>query len=142
EHTSQSAHIELVDQRLNKSLDRFLSRKKWRLGMLTSNLRLDSSHFRYACRVAIAALLTMSIPVLWSHFGTRAVPGLGAHSYWIILTVLVVMKPGFALTRQRNGWRLAGTLIGCILALALFNVTQNGDIYLAVLVVCCVLGYS
>src|SRR3546814_10025201 len=54
-HTSLSSNTELVDKRLDKSLDRFLSRKKWRIGMLTSNLRLDSSHFRYACRVAIAA---------------------------------------------------------------------------------------
>src|SRR3546814_19091096 len=69
-------------------------------------------------------------------------PELSAHGYWIVLTILVVMKPGFALTRQRNGWRLAGTLIGCALALVLFNVTHNPDVYLAVLVVTCVLGYS
>src|SRR3546814_11085779 len=111
--------------------------------MLTSNLRLDSSHFRYACRVAIAALLAMSVSAIWSHLGilTRVAPGLSAHSYWIVLTVLVVMTPGFALTRQRNGWRLAGTLIGCALALALFNITQNGDIFLAVLIVCCLFGF-
>ncbi|NYT58740.1 FUSC family protein [Alcaligenaceae bacterium] len=143
-HTSGTSDAGLVDTRLDKSLDRFLARKKWRLGMLTSNLRLDSSHFRYASRVAIAALLAMSVSALWPYLGTleRMAPGLSAHSYWIVLTVLIVMKPGFALTRQRNGWRLAGTLIGCALALALFGVTQNSNIYLAVLVVCCVLGYS
>jgi uncharacterized membrane protein YccC len=59
-----------------------------------------------------------------------------------VLTIIVVMKPGFALTRQRNGWRLAGTLIGCGLALMLFKLTQNTDIYLAVLIVTCILGYS
>ncbi|MCC2595043.1 FUSC family protein [Pusillimonas sp. MFBS29] len=143
-HTSGTTDAGLVDTRLDKSLDRFLARKKWRLGMLTSNLRLDSSHFRYASRVAIAALLAMSISGLWPYLGTleRVAPNLSTHSYWIVLTVLIVMKPGFALTRQRNGWRLTGTLIGCALALALFSVTQNTDIYLAVLIVCCVLGYS
>ncbi len=143
-HTSGTTDAGLVDTRLDKSLDRFLARKKWRLGMLTSNLRLDSSHFRYASRVAIAALLAMSFSGLWPYLGTleRVAPNLSTHSYWIVLTVLIVMKPGFALTRQRNGWRLTGTLIGCALALALFCVTQNTDIYLAVLIVCCVLGYS
>src|SRR5690606_38218274 len=123
--------------RLNKSLDRFLSRKKWRLGMLTSNLRLDSSHFRYASRVAIAALLAMSLAAVLSHVPLvqRLAPGLSTHSYWIVLTILVIMKPGFALTRQRNGWRLAGTLIGCALALLLFNATDNSQAYLAALVV-------
>src|SRR5690606_7164658 len=144
EHISHTPNAELVDMRLEKSLDRFLSRKKWRLGMLTSNLRLDSSHFRYASRVAIAALLAMSLTAALSHVALleRMVPGLRAHSYWIVLTILVVMKPGFALTRQRNGWRLAGTLIGCVLALVLFNVTQSVDVYLLVLVICCILGYS
>jgi uncharacterized membrane protein YccC len=52
------------------------------------------------------------------------------------------MKPGFALTRQRNGWRVTGTLIGCFSALVLFNITQNEDIYFAVLVVTCILAYS
>src|SRR3546814_17777730 len=61
-------------------------------------------------------------------------PTLMAHSYWIILTILIVMKPGFALTRQRNGWRLTGTLLGCAAAFALFGLTKKQDIYLAVLI--------
>lgn len=143
-HLSDTSATGLVDMRLDKSLDRFLSRKKWRLGMLTSNLRMDSSHFRYAIRVAIAALLAMTAGFALPRTSVLAAmaPGLSAHSYWIVLTIIVVMKPGFALTRQRNGWRLAGTLIGCGLALMLFKLTQSTDIYLAVLVVTCVLGYS
>lgn len=143
-HTGKQASIELVDMRLDKSLDRFLSRQTWRLGMFTSNLRLDSSHCRYALRVAMAAVLALTVSAALARTGllNRVVPGLSAHSYWIVLTILVVMKPGFALTRQRNGWRLVGTLIGCGLALALFKSTENTDVYLAVLVVACVLGYS
>ncbi len=143
EHTSNTDSAELVDMRLNKALDRFLSRQTWRIGMLTSNLRLDSPHFRYATRVAIAALLAMTITAIVSHTAlSEVVPGAGLHGYWIILTILVIMKPGFALTRQRNGWRLAGTLIGCALSIVLFNITDSPDIYLVALVAACVLGYS
>lgn len=144
QHLEPAGDLALVDMRLEKSLDRFLSRQTWRLGMLTSNLRMDSPHFRYAARVAIAALLAMITTTAIAHtdFLQALAPGLGTHSYWVILTILVVMKPGFALTRQRNGWRLAGTLIGCGLALLLFRLTDNPDIYLAMLVVTCVLGYS
>lgn len=142
-HSNESG-IDLVDMRLDKSLDRFLSRRKWRIGMLTSNLRMDSSHCRYALRVALATLAAMTIAAIFTHVSAveAMAPGLGAHSYWVVLTILVVMKPGFALTRQRNGWRLAGTLIGCGLALVLFNVTTNPDVYLAALIVSCILGYS
>ncbi|HUG57092.1 MAG TPA: FUSC family membrane protein [Candidimonas sp.] len=143
EHTRNAQEAQLVDMRLDKALDRFLSRRAWRVGMLTSNLRLDSSHFRYAVRVAIAALLAMTITAAISHTSLNDIlPGASMHGYWIILTILVIMKPGFALTRQRNGLRLVGTLIGCGLALVLFNVTHSPNIYLVVLVIACVLGYS
>jgi uncharacterized membrane protein YccC len=64
------------------------------------------------------------------------------HNYWIMLTIVIIMKPGFALTRQRNGWRLGGTLIGCICALLLFNVTDRPEILFAVLLGACVMGNS
>jgi uncharacterized membrane protein YccC len=144
EHTFHTVDAALVDKRLDRSLDRFITHQELRLGQLTSNLRFDSSHFRYALRVTIATLLAMTltslIPLFLPEQGLSQ--GLGTHSYWIILTIVVVMKPGFALTRQRNGWRLTGTLIGCALALGLFNLTRNVDIYFAALVVTCILGYS
>ncbi|NYT62127.1 FUSC family protein [Alcaligenaceae bacterium] len=143
EHTRSTSDAVLVDMRLEKALDRFLSRRAWRIGMLTSNLRLDSSHFRYAARVTAASLVAMSITTVIAHTSlSEVLPGSTMHGYWIILTLLVIMKPGFALTRQRNGWRLAGTLIGCAIALVLFNVTHSPNIYLIVLVAASVLGYS
>lgn len=144
EHTLRSASADLVDQRLDNSLGRFLSRQEFRPGLLTSNLRLDSPHFRYALRVAGATLLAMTLNVVIARSGLlhNIAPEFTSHSYWIVLTIIIIMKPGFALTRQRNGKRLAGTLIGCGLALALFNLTDNLDIYLLVLVVTSILGYS
>src|SRR5690606_22080826 len=65
-----------------------------------------------------------------------------AHSYWVLLTIIIIMKPGFALTRQRNGWRLTGTLIGCLLALLLFHFTQRPAALFTVLLVACIMGNS
>lgn len=144
EHTLNPSDSGVADTRLDRSLDRFITHQELRFGQLTSNLRFDSSHFRYALRVTIATLLAMTLTTLIPQLlPEKGLPqGLSTHSYWIILTIVVVMKPGFALTRQRNGWRLTGTLIGCALALALFNLTQNVDIYFATLVITCILGYS
>jgi len=143
-HTQPGADTGLVDQRLDKALDRFISRSELRFGMITSNLRLDSPHFRYALRVAIAILVTLVVVTLLNYgLAQRPLgPAIELHGYWVILTVIVVMKPGFALTRQRNGLRLAGTIIGCLLTLGLFMITDNADILLAALIVCCILGYS
>src|SRR5690606_29449893 len=52
--------------RINKSLTQFMSRQELRLGMLTSNLRLDSPYFRYATRVTLAAALAMGLIAQWA----------------------------------------------------------------------------
>lgn len=137
DHTAASPDAKPTDAlRINKSLTRFISRQEFRFGLLTSNLRLDSPHFRYALRVTAAAAIAMTLASRWLS------PAFSAHNYWIMLTIVIIMKPGFALTRQRNGWRLGGTLIGCICALLLFNLTDRPEILFAVLLGACVMGNS
>jgi uncharacterized membrane protein YccC len=137
DHTAASPDAKPTDVlRINKSLTRFISRQEFRFGLLTSNLRLDSPHFRYALRVTAAAAIAMTLASRWLS------PEFSAHNYWIMLTIVIIMKPGFALTRQRNGWRLGGTLIGCICALLLFNLTDRPEILFAVLLGACIMGNS
>lgn len=137
EHTQMRPDARPTSElRIDKSLTRFMSRQELRPGMLTSNLRLDSPHCRYAIRVALAAALAMLIIGGW-HSGD-----LSAHSYWVLLTIVIIMKPGFALTRQRNLFRLVGTLIGCVLAPAMFLLTDNPAALFAMLMFACVMGNS
>ena len=133
-----------IEQYLDKSLSRFLSRDDIRLGMFTSNLRWSSPNFRFAIRMSVATLLGLAIPTLMSYLSpqTSLLHALTSNSHWIILTSLVILKPGFALTKQRNAWRLSGTFIGCILAFALIKVTTNLDVYFLIMLVAYVLGRS
>ena len=144
DHVKTPTTVALVDARLEKSLNRFISRQHWRLGSLTSNLRMDSSHCRYAIRVTIATMAAMALTTLLADIPwiKQAIPDLAAHSYWVVLTILVVMKPGFAITRQRNGLRLIGTIIGCVLAVIVFHLTNNHWLFLIILLISSVLGYS
>lgn len=119
---------------LDQSLNQFLSREQYRPGMITSNLRLDSPICRYALRVTLAAALAMTVWTL--------IPSLAPHGYWILLTVLIIMKPGFALTRQRNGWRLFGTLIGCVVALGTLYSTDNNTWLFVAMVASTIIGGS
>ncbi len=119
---------------LDQSLSQFLSREKYRVGMITSNLRLDSPICRYALRVTLAAACAMA---LWT-----LVPALAPQGYWILLTVLIIMKPGFALTRQRNGWRLFGTLMGCVVALGALYSTDNNTWLFGAMVLSTIIGGS
>lgn len=143
DNTRRGETTELVDQRLEKALDRFLSRRKWRFGMLTSNLRLDSPHFRYAVRVMVAVAVGMTASALLGQAIARhLIPDWQVHEYWVLLTILVIMKPGFVMTRQRNGWRLTGTLIGCALALLIFDQFTSTVALLGFLLLSGVLWYA
>src|SRR5699024_10009447 len=127
-----------------KTERRLTRRSDLRLAMLTSSLHLDSPYFRYAIRITVATIIALAVSEGLSYgisveqLGTTLNP----HGYWIILTVVVIMKPGFALTRQRNGLRLAGTVLGSVITLALFQFVSNPDLYFLILIISCVMGFS
>jgi len=120
--------------RLDKSLTRFMSREPFQAGLLTSNLRLDSPYCRYALRVTLAAAIAMTA----SYMLPQYVP----QGYWVILTIVVIMKLGFAQTRQLNMLRLTGTLAGCGIALGLLHIIHQPGTLFAALLFTCIMGYS
>ena len=124
----------LQPTQLDTSLTDFLSRQSFNPRLFTSNLRLDSPPFRFSLRVCMAVAVGLAIGLL--------IPQVGPHAYWIVLTIVIIMKPGFALTRQRNTARLVGTLMGCGLAFLLFYFTTNDQLLLATLVVSLIAGFS
>lgn len=138
EHSAARSDAKPTDElRIDKSLTKFMSRQELRVGMLTSNLRLDSPYFRYAIRLSLAATLAMGFIMQWIPSPVSTV-----HSYWTLLAIVIIMKPGFALTRQRNGWRLAGTFIGCTLALLVLNFIDSPGALFGIMLMACILGNS
>ncbi|GGE75090.1 putative membrane protein YccC [Paenalcaligenes hominis] len=133
-----------LDQYLEKSLSRFLSRDEIRFGMLTSNLRWNSATFRYAVRISCACILSLTVPTIVAYFSpqTEILNALTSYSYWIIMTCLVILKPGFSLTKQRNTYRLVGTALGCVVTFLLLQATSNSEVYLVVLLLAYILGNS
>jgi uncharacterized membrane protein YccC len=86
------------------------------LATLRANLSLDSSACRHAVRLAIC----IAIGDLIVH--SFSLP----RSYWLNMTVALVLKPDFGSTFSRGVLRLAGTYFGLMLATALFHVTSPG----------------
>ncbi len=86
-------------------LSKFIEHKEIDVKQLRENLTLESTLFRHAVRMAVVMgigyLLSLAINI-------------GTHSYWVLLTIMVILKPGFSLTKQRNFQRLVGTIIGGI----------------------------
>lgn len=93
--------------------------------LFLNNLTLDSAVFRHALRMSITCLAGFIIAKLLpnTHYG-----------YWILLTIIVILKPGFSLTRQRNFERLFGTIAGGIIGLLIIYFIHDRTILFALII--------
>ena len=82
-----------------------------RVATLRANLNLRSAAFRHAMRLMVCVAIGDALGRVWHP--NRA--------YWIPMTVVLVLKPEFAVTFSRGVLRIAGTLAGLLLATALFH---------------------
>jgi uncharacterized membrane protein YccC len=87
-----------------------------RLAKLEANLALDSTVFRHALRLALC-------------LGIGDALGRAAslqRTYWIPMTIAIVLKPDFTATFSRGVLRIMGTFAGLVLATALFHFVHTG----------------
>jgi uncharacterized membrane protein YccC len=90
----------------------WLALMRSRMEILRANLTFRSIAFRHAVRLAACIALgeTLSATVDWQR------------SYWIPMTIAIVLKPDFLSTFSRGALRLGGTFGGLILATAIYRV--------------------
>jgi uncharacterized membrane protein YccC len=131
-NTHRDVAIGKPEMPIDKALERFLQKRKVQWGLVFSNLTMASPSFRHALRVAIGVALGFWLG--------RIMPL--THSYWICMTTIIILKPGFSMTRQRNTQRIIGTAIGCAASVALVLTVHNHNINLLIMVVCMVMAYS
>ncbi len=98
---------------------KFVSHQQISSTVFRDNLTLESSVFRHSLRMMITCGLGFTISKLISY---------GHHSYWILLTIVIILKPGFSLTKQRNFERFTGTLIGGLIGLLIITFVHDSII--------------
>lgn len=103
----------------------FLSQQKYELRMILSHLRVDSPIFRFSLRVAMAISVGLAVAALLPY---------AAHSYWIVLTIVIILKPSFSMTKQRRTDRIIGTIIGCVITAVVLHWINNMAVILGMLV--------
>jgi uncharacterized membrane protein (TIGR01666 family) len=112
----------IKDSYVQPDYQHFFTRQDFSLKQFKANLNIHSPIFRFSLRLAIACLFAFSITFIFP---------LGNYSYWILLTIVVIMKPGFSLTKTRNLQRLTGTLVGILSGLVLLALVKVFVIQLA-----------
>jgi uncharacterized membrane protein YccC len=129
---SSEARTTETELRLDQALTRFVSSRRVPFGQIFSNLTMASPSFRHALRVTIAVAVGFWLG--------RLLPLTNA--YWIVMTTVIILKPGYSLTKQRNGQRIIGTLIGCTASIALMVFVKEPHILLVVMFASMVMSYS
>jgi len=114
-------------------LQPFLSQQKYELGLMLSHFRMDSPIFRFSLRVSMAIAAGLVIAAMLPY---------QAHSYWIILTIVIILKPSFSMTKQRRKDRIIGTVIGCIITALVLRYLNHPALVMAVLVLSTVATFT
>ncbi|WP_042272551.1 FUSC family protein [Paraburkholderia heleia] len=121
-----------TELRIDEALTRFVTNRRVSWLQIFSNLSMASPSFRHALRVTIAVAVGFWLG--------RLLPLTNA--YWIVMTSIIILKPGYSLTRQRNAQRIVGTLIGCLASIALILLVKQPLVLLVSMFAAMVMSYS
>jgi uncharacterized membrane protein YccC len=121
-----------TELRIDEALQRFVTSRHVPFMQIFSNLTMASPSFRHALRVTIAVAVGFWLG--------RLLPLTNA--YWIVMTSIIILKPGYSLTRQRNAQRIVGTLIGCAASVAMILLVKEPLVLLISMFAAMVMSYS
>lgn len=116
----------------DKDLEKFLAPEYYPWRTLKENLSFSSSIFRHSLRLTATITLGFIIGLI---FPLQNV-------YWILLTIVVIMRPGYGLTKQRSYQRIVGTISGGLIAFAFLLFVQDKVILSTLIIVCMILGFA
>jgi uncharacterized membrane protein (TIGR01666 family) len=112
---------------------RFVTHQDYAAHIFFDNFTFSSSAFKHALRVSLVCVVG---------FILGKTVAMGHHSYWILLTIIVILKPGFSLSKQRNYQRLIGTVAGGIVGIAILKFIPDKDVQFILLVILMIGTYS
>ncbi|CAN5334217.1 hypothetical protein BH09BAC6_BH09BAC6_19960 [soil metagenome] len=117
----------------NQEYSKFVSHQDYAPHVFFDNLSFGSATFKHALRVSLVCLIG---------FITAKYVSLGGHSYWVLLTIIVILKPGFSLSKQRNYQRLTGTIAGGVIGILILHFIPDKTAQFVFFVVLMVGTYS
>lgn len=114
-----------------RDLEKFFTPEHYRLKTFLDHLNFKSSTFRYALRITLTMFVGLIVGNIFNF----------ENAYWILLTIVVIMRPGYGLTKQRSTHRVIGTIIGGILGISAL-ILIDSNIALSILaIISMLLGY-
>ena len=116
-------------------LEKFVTKdEKLNHKVFINNFSLKSNHFRHAIRITVAMLIGYALSKI-SILGINKV-------YWILITILAIMRPVYSITKRRNILRIYGTIAGAIVGFVIVYYITNPIVLLGIFLVCLMLTFS
>jgi len=116
----------------DKDLDKLLAPQYYPWSTFRENLSFSSTNFRHSLRLTITILIGFLIGALFPL----------QNIYWILLTIVVIMRPGYGLTKERSYHRIFGTIVGGLIAFAILSVVHNHIAIGTFAVIAMILGFT
>lgn len=116
----------------DKELERLVAPVYYPFNTFKENLSFSSLIFRHSLRITVTILLGLVV----GHLLPLQNP------YWILLTIIVIMRPGYGLTKERSYNRIIGTVAGGVIAFALIHSIHNNTIIGVLAVLSMLLGFA
>lgn len=116
----------------DKDLEKYLKPQYYPLSILKENMSFSSSFFRHSLRLTLTIFAGFIIGKILPF----------QNVYWILLTIVVIMRPGYGLTKARSFHRIFGTILGGLIAFGIISVVHNPFAIGILAVAAMILGYS
>ncbi|EKF53885.1 hypothetical protein I215_15260 [Galbibacter marinus] len=117
--STNSKNVREINQRDHL---KFITAQDYSPKLLLENLSLKSPIFKHCLRLVITVLSGYLIGI---YFEIQ-------NAYWIMLTIIVIMRPGYVLTKDRTKQRIIGTIIGGAVAMGIVLLTTNMIVYMII----------
>lgn len=108
--------IDFIDKEVSK---RFIVNQDYDPKLLLRNLSFKSTIFKHALRLAVTVMVGYALGIFLDF----------QNPYWILLTIIVIMRPSYGLIKTRTKDRIIGTLIGGGIASGLVFLIQDPYVY-------------
>ncbi|GIJ94959.1 FUSC family protein [Capnocytophaga stomatis] len=119
-------------KRDEKTYRKFVSYQNYSWKRLKDHMSFKSSFFRHSIRLSVTTLIAY---LIGNYFSI-------SNAYWILLTIFLIMRPGFGLTKERSLSRIYGTILGGVIAFAVIFLFPQPNLYLYFGVLCMPIAFG
>ena len=115
-----------------KDRNLFITSTDYSMDVIKEHLSIHSGVFRHSLRVTVVMLMGLLVGQFTNH----------QNAYWILLTIAVILRPNYGITKTRAINRIIGTLIGAGVSVFLIWITDLTLVYGIVSIISALIGFT